>query len=164
MHHNSYCANGPFVKFNCASLPESVIESELFGHEKGAFTGAISRRAGRFEDADGGTIFLDEVGELSPSAQAKLLRVLQERSFERVGSNETLKVNVRILAATHRNLSEMVAQGAFREDLFYRLNVFPIDIPPLRERGSDILILADYFTNHFAGEQGWMCRPLPRQR
>ncbi len=154
IHHNSYCANGPFVKFNCASLPESVIESELFGHEKGAFTGAISRRAGRFEDADGGTIFLDEVGELSPSAQAKLLRVLQERSFERVGSNETLKVNVRILAATHRNLSEMVAQGAFREDLFYRLNVFPIDIPPLRERGSDILILADYFTNHFAGEQG----------
>lgn len=153
IHQNSHCADGPFVKFNCASLPESVIESELFGHEKGAFTGAISRRAGRFEEADGGTIFLDEVGELSPSAQSKLLRVLQERSFERVGSNETLRVNVRILAATHRNLAEMVETGLFREDLYYRLNVFPVEIPPLRERGSDILILADYFNAHFAGEQ-----------
>ncbi|ACS86394.1 sigma-54 interaction domain-containing protein [Musicola paradisiaca] len=154
LHQNSHCANGPFIKFNCASLPESVIESELFGHEKGAFTGAISRRAGRFEEADGGTLFLDEVGELSPSAQSKLLRVLQERSFERVGSNETIQVNVRILAATHRDLSDMVEKRLFREDLFYRLNVFPITIPPLRERGNDILILADHFNAHFATEQG----------
>lgn len=154
IHQNSHCAGGPFIKFNCASLPESVIESELFGHEKGAFTGAISRRAGRFEEADGGTIFLDEVGELSLSAQSKLLRVIQERSFERVGSNETLRVNVRILAATHRDLGEMVEQGAFREDLLYRLNVFPLTIPPLRERGSDILILADHFNAGFAREQG----------
>lgn len=154
IHYNSHCANGPFVKFNCSSLPEGVIESELFGHEKGAFTGALSRRAGRFEEADGGTIFLDEIGELTPSAQAKLLRVLQERCFERVGSNETIKVNVRILAATHRNLQDMVASGTFREDLFYRLNVFPITIPPLRERGNDILILADHFNAHFAREQG----------
>ncbi|WP_343711037.1 sigma-54 interaction domain-containing protein [Kosakonia radicincitans] len=154
IHQNSHCAGGPFIRFNCASLPESVIESELFGHEKGAFTGAISRRAGRFEEADGGTLFLDEVGELSLSAQSKLLRVIQERSFERVGSNETLSVNVRILAATHRDLSEMVEQGTFREDLYYRLNVFPVTIPPLRERGSDILILADHFNARFASEQG----------
>ncbi|WP_413736282.1 sigma 54-interacting transcriptional regulator [Sodalis sp. RH21] len=153
IHYNSSCASGPFVKFNCASLPESVIESELFGHEKGAFTGAVARRAGRFEEADGGTIFLDEVGELSPPAQAKLLRVIQERCFERLGSNESIKVNVRILAATHCDLTDMVAQGTFREDLFYRLNVFPIIIPPLRERGNDILILADHFNAWFAKEQ-----------
>jgi Nif-specific regulatory protein len=153
IHYNSSCASGPFVKFNCASLPESVIESELFGHEKGAFTGAVSRRAGRFEEANGGTIFLDEIGELSLSIQAKLLRVLQERSFERLGSNDTINVNVRVLAATHRNLNEMVSQGTFREDLLYRLNVFPIEIPPLRDRGNDIVILADHFNTHFAREQ-----------
>jgi len=153
IHYNSRCSTGPFVKFNCASLPESVIESELFGHEKGAFTGAVARRAGRFEEADGGTLFLDEVGELSLAAQAKLLRVIQERCFERLGSNESVKVNVRILAATHCDLTEMVAKGTFREDLFYRLNVFPITIPPLRERGNDILILADHFNAWFAKEQ-----------
>ncbi|TKI07233.1 sigma 54-interacting transcriptional regulator [Martelella alba] len=153
IHYNSSCASGPFVKFNCASLPESVIESELFGHEKGAFTGAVARRAGRFEEAHGGTLFLDEVGELSPAVQAKLLRVIQERCFERLGSNESIKVNVRILAATHCDLSDMVAKGTFREDLFYRLNVFPITIPPLRERGNDILLLAEHFNVRFAKEQ-----------
>lgn len=153
IHYNSPQATGPFVKFNCASLPESVIESELFGHEKGSFTGATSRRTGRFEEANGGTIFLDEVGELSLPMQAKLLRVLQERSFERVGSNHTIRVDLRILAATNRNLPEMVARGLFREDLFYRLNVFPITIPPLRERAGDIVLLAEYFLSHFAREQ-----------
>jgi Nif-specific regulatory protein len=130
-----------------------VIESELFGHEKGAYTGAVSRRAGRFEEAHGGTLFLDEVGELSPAVQAKLLRVIQERCFERLGGNETIKVNVRILAATHCDLTDMVAKGTFREDLFYRLNVFPITIPPLRERGNDILLLAEHFNAYFAKEQ-----------
>jgi Nif-specific regulatory protein len=154
IHYNSAQAMGPFVKFNCASLPESVIESELFGHEKGAFTGATSRRAGRFEEAHGGSIFLDEVGELSLLMQAKLLRVLQERSFERVGSNTTLTVDLRILAATNRDLNAMVAKGEFREDLYYRLNVFPITIPPLRQRGSDIVTLADYFVARFAHLQG----------
>lgn len=154
IHYNSAQASGPFVKFNCASLPESVIESELFGHEKGAFTGATARRAGRFEEAHGGCIFLDEVGELSLLMQAKLLRVLQERSFERVGSNTTLTVDLRILAATNRDLGAMVAKGEFREDLYYRLNVFPITIPPLRQRGSDIVTLADYFVARFAQLQG----------
>ncbi|WP_024873201.1 sigma 54-interacting transcriptional regulator [Tolumonas lignilytica] len=153
IHYHSSCASGPFVKFNCASLPESVIESELFGHEKGAFTGATTRRAGRFEESNGGTIFLDEVGELSLPMQAKLLRVLQERSFERVGSNTTIRVDVRILAATNRDLPDMVAKGTFREDLFYRLNVFPITIPPLKDRGNDIVTLADHFVARFAKEQ-----------
>jgi len=152
IHYNSAYADGPFVKFNCAALPESIIESELFGHEKGAFTGADSLRKGRFEDADGGTIFLDEVGELSLLMQAKLLRVLQEKTFERVGGNKPIQVNIRILAATNRDLTEMVAEGKFREDLFYRLNVLPITIPPLRERGSDIITLADYFILKFAKE------------
>lgn len=153
IHYHSNCASGSFVKFNCASLPESVIESELFGHEKGAFTGATARRTGRFEEANGGTIFLDEVGELSLTMQAKLLRVLQERSFERVGSNTTIKVDVRILAATNRDLPDMVAKGTFREDLYYRLNVFPITIPALKERGNDIVTLADHFVARFAKEQ-----------
>ena len=154
IHYHSPQSHGPFVKFNCASLPESVIESELFGHEKGAFTGATARRAGRFGEAHGGTIFLDEVGELSLPMQAKLLRVLQERSFERLGSNQTLHIDVRILAATNRPLTEMVAKGTFREDLYYRLNVFPITIPPLRERRSDIALLAEHFIARFAREQG----------
>jgi len=154
IHFNSKLAEGPFVKFNCAALPESIIESELFGHEKGSFTGAATQRAGRFEDADGGTIFLDEVGELSLAMQAKLLRVLQEKTFERVGGNQPIKVDIRIITATNRDLADMVAMGTFREDLFYRLNVFPITIPPLRDRGSDIITLADHFVARFAKESG----------
>jgi Nif-specific regulatory protein len=154
IHFNSTLAEGPFIKFNCAALPESIIESELFGHEKGSFTGAAAQRAGRFEDADGGSIFLDEVGELSLAMQAKLLRVLQEKTFERVGGNRPIKVDIRIIAATNRDLADMVAKGTFREDLFYRLNVFPIIIPPLRDRGSDIITLADHFVARFAAESG----------
>jgi Nif-specific regulatory protein len=154
IHYNSPSALGPFVKFNCAALPESVIESELFGHEKGSFTGAAALRKGRFEEADGGTIFLDEVGELSPPMQAKLLRVLQEKTFERVGSNTPRKVDLRILAATNKDLANMVANGSFREDLYYRLNVFPITIPLLRDRGNDIVALADHFVEHYSAEMG----------
>jgi Nif-specific regulatory protein len=138
------------VKVNCAALPESIIESELFGHEKGAFTGAVSQRKGRFEMAHKGTLFLDEIGELSPQIQVKLLRVLQERELERVGGTSTIKVDVRLITATNRNLEEEVKAGRFREDLYYRLNVFPLHIPPLRERKSDIVLLADYFTERYA--------------
>ncbi|HEY0331970.1 MAG TPA: sigma 54-interacting transcriptional regulator [Rhodopseudomonas sp.] len=154
IHYNSATADGPFVKFNCAALPESIVESELFGHEKGAFTGAIGMRKGRFELADGGTIFLDEVGELSLPMQAKLLRVLQEKTFERVGGAKPVKVDLRIIAATNRDLLDMVAKGSFREDLYYRLYVFPITIPPLRERGSDVILLADYFAARNAADSG----------
>lgn len=154
IHYNSASAKGPFIRFNCAALPESVIESELFGHERGAFTGAANLRRGRFEEASGGTIFLDEVGELSLAMQSKLLRVLQEKSFERVGGNVTIQVDIRILAATNRDLRQMVSDGTFREDLYYRLNVFPITIPPLRDRGNDIVALADYFVSHFAHDMG----------
>ncbi|MDD3484114.1 sigma-54-dependent Fis family transcriptional regulator [Azovibrio restrictus] len=160
IHYNSPCADGPFIKFNCAALPESVIESELFGHERGAFTGAAQMRRGRFEEADGGTIFLDEVGELSLPMQAKLLRVLQEKSFERVGGNATIQVDIRILAATNRDLLAMVEQGKFREDLYYRLHVFPITIPPLRERGTDVSTLAQYFVSRFASEMGVELRQI----
>jgi len=149
IHERSRRARGPFVAVNCAALPESVIESELFGHERGAFTGAIERRRGRFELADGGTLFLDEIGELSLPVQAKLLRVLQEGEFQRVGGSATIKTEVRVLAASNRDLDEDVASGRFRADLFYRLNVFPIRVPPLRERRSDIILLAD----HFAAKQ-----------
>jgi len=141
---------GPFVKFNCAALPDSIIESELFGHEKGAFTGATGTRKGRFETADGGTIFLDEIGDISPAVQVKLLRVLQEREFERVGSQTPIQTDVRVIAATSRNLEEMIAKGTFREDLYYRLNVFPIYMPPLRERKCDILLLADHFVDKYS--------------
>jgi Nif-specific regulatory protein len=154
IHYHSPSATGPFIKFNCAALPENVIESELFGHEKGAFTGATTQRKGRFEDAHGGTIFLDEVGELSLPMQAKLLRVLQEKTFERVGGNTPIKVDLRILSATNRDLPDMVAKGTFREDLYYRLNVFPITIPPLRERGNDVVTLADHFVKVFSEELG----------
>ncbi len=150
IHYNSVRAKGPFIRVNCAALPESIIESELFGHEKGAFTHATAQRKGRFEMADGGSIFLDEVGDLSPATQARLLRVLQEREFERVGGTQTLRVNVRVIAATNRDLEALAAQGIFREDLYYRLNVFPIPIPPLRERRTDILLLADFFVEKFS--------------
>ncbi len=135
----------PFVRVNCAALPESIIESELFGHEKGAFTGALALRKGRFELAHGGTLFLDEIGEISLATQAKLLRVLQENTLERVGGNQSIKVDVRVITATNRNLEQMIEAGTFRLDLYYRINVFPIYLPPLRERKSDILELADYF-------------------
>jgi len=154
IHYNSPAASGPFIQFNCAALPENLIESELFGHEKGSFTGATAARKGRFEEADGGTIFLDEIGELSLAMQAKLLRVLQEKSFERVGGNQPVKVDIRILAATNRDLAAMVAAGTFREDLYYRLYVVPIQIPPLRERGSDIVALADHFVAEYSRENG----------
>jgi Nif-specific regulatory protein len=145
IHDSSRRAKKPFIKVNCAALPEGVIESELFGHEKGAFTGAHTLRRGRFELADQGTLFLDEVGELSPQMQVKLLRAVQEQEFERVGGSRTIKVDVRIIAATNRNLEQEMLAGRFREDLYYRLNVFPLHIPPLRERKSDILLLCDHF-------------------
>ncbi len=160
IHFYSPNSQGPFVAFNCAALPESLVDSELFGHEKGAYTGAHETRKGRFEEADGGSIFLDEVGELSLSLQAKLLRVLQERSFERVGGNKTYKVDLRILAATNKDLQKMVQEGTFREDLFYRLAVFPLLIPPLRDRGADIITLADYFVLRFAQEAGKVVRGI----
>lgn len=144
----------PYVRVNCAALPESIIESELFGHEKGAFTGALSLRKGRFELAQGGTIFLDEIGEISAATQAKLLRVLQEGTYERVGGTETLHVDVRVIAATNRNLEKMIEDGSFRLDLYYRINVFPIYVPPLRERRSDILELADFFLEKYARQNG----------
>jgi Nif-specific regulatory protein len=146
--------NKAFIRVNCAALPEGIIESELFGHDKGAFTGALGQRKGRFELAHGGTIFLDEIGEVSPSVQAKLLRVLQEGTFERVGGHETLKVDVRVITATNRPLEEMIEQGKFRLDLYYRINVFPIYVPPLRERRSDILELADYFLEKYSELNG----------
>jgi Nif-specific regulatory protein len=150
IHKNSGRCLSSFVKINCAALPDSIIESELFGHEKGAFTGAISMRKGRFEIAEGGTIFLDEIGDISPQTQVKLLRVLQEREFERVGGQPTIRCNVRVIAATSRNLEQLIEQNKFRPDLYYRLNVFPIYVPPLRERKSDILQLADYFVEKYA--------------
>ncbi len=153
IHYHSPRARGPFIKVNCAALPESLIESELFGHERGAFTGALARKRGRFERAHGGTILLDEVGELTPATQVKLLRVLQERTLERVGGHETLAVDVRVIAATNANLETLMRQGRFREDLYYRLNVFPIFVPPLRDRKTDILLLADHFVQRFAAAQ-----------
>ena len=152
IHHNSLRANRNFVKVNCAALQENLLESELFGHEKGAFTGADKQRIGRFEQSDGGSLFLDEVGDMSPSTQAKILRVLQEHEFERLGGTRTLRVDVRLIAATNRDLPTMVAAGQFREDLYYRLNVVSIDMPPLRERKDDIQALALCFVKRFAGE------------
>ncbi len=150
IHKASKRSTGPLIKVNCSALPESVIESELFGHEKGSFTGAIGLRKGRFELADGGTLFLDEIGELSTAIQVKLLRVLQEREIERIGGSETIKVDVRLIAATNRNLEAEIKAGRFREDLYYRLYVFPILVPPLRERKSDIILLADHFAEKYS--------------
>lgn len=154
IHLRSLRKNSPFVKVNCAALPETLLETELFGHEKGAFTGALKQRKGRFEIADGGTLFLDEIGDISLAVQVKLLRVLQERQFERVGGNETLSVNVRLICATQRDLKEEIRKGSFREDLYYRLNVVPIPLPSLRERREDILLLADHFIHKFSRNMG----------
>ncbi|MGA7594787.1 MAG: sigma 54-interacting transcriptional regulator, partial [Gallionella sp.] len=154
IHYNSPRARGSFVKLNCASLPETLLESELFGHEKGAFTGAVAQRKGRFEQAEGGTLFLDEIGDISPSFQAKLLRVLQEGELERVGGTRTIKVDVRVVAATHRDLESEVEAGKFREDLYYRLNVMPLYLPPLRERMEDIPDIARYLVEKVGTQQG----------
>jgi Nif-specific regulatory protein len=152
VHHNSQRNSRSFIKVNCAALQENLLESELFGHEKGAFTGADKQRIGRFEQADGGTLFLDEIGDMSPNTQAKILRVLQEHEFERLGGTRTIKVDVRLIAATNRDLPTMVDAGAFREDLFYRLNVVTIEMPPLRERKEDVAALANFFISRFSGE------------
>ena len=154
IHFNSGCASGPFVKLNCAALPDTLLESELFGHEKGAFSGAVGQRKGRFELANNGTLFLDEIGEITASFQAKLLRVLQEGEFERVGGSQTIHVDVRIIAATNRNLEEQVTEGNFREDLYYRLNVMPIYMPALRERSEDIPQLAEFLLGRISKQQG----------
>ena len=159
IHHNSLRAARNFVKVNCAALQENLLESELFGHEKGAFTGADRQRIGRFEQADGGTLFLDEIGDMSASTQAKILRVLQEHEFERLGGTRTIRVDVRLIAATNRDLAGAVSEGAFREDLYYRLNVFPIELPPLRERREDIAMLAWAFVKEFGEAMG---RPVER--
>jgi Nif-specific regulatory protein len=154
IHYNSLRAKKPFVKVSCAALPDSLIESELFGYEKGAFTGAQARKKGRFEMAEGGTLFLDEIGDINLATQVKLLRVLQEREFERLGGTETTKVNVRLIAATNQDMEKAIVEGTFREDLFYRLNVFTIFVPPLRDRKADMLLLADHFVEKFSREHG----------
>jgi two-component system, NtrC family, nitrogen regulation response regulator NtrX len=155
IHHESPFAAGPFVKVNCAAIPTELLESELFGHEKGAFTGAVSAKRGKFELADGGTIFLDEVGDLHQDSQAKLLRVLQEGEFQRVGGERTLRVGVRVISATNRDLQALVGQNKFREDLFYRLSVVPIRVPPLRERCEDIRVLTEYFLDEFCARNNF---------
>ncbi|MBI2879614.1 MAG: sigma-54-dependent Fis family transcriptional regulator, partial [Candidatus Rokubacteria bacterium] len=154
IHARSARRERPFVEVNCAAIPEELIESELFGHEKGAFTGAIARRRGKFELADGGTLFLDEVGDMSLKTQAKVLRVLEEQAFERVGGKETIRVDVRVIAASNQNLADLIAQGRFREDLFYRLNVIPIEVPPLRRHKEDIPRLVEHFLRVFSTEYG----------
>ncbi len=153
----------PFVAVNCTALPESLLESELFGHEKGAFTGAASRRIGKFELANGGTVFLDEIGEMSPSTQAKILRVLQEREFERLGGNALVKVNIRLLSATNKNLEEEVRKGTLREDLYYRISVFPIRLPPLRERKGDIPLLVSHFLKRYGGRENKKIEGIQRE-
>jgi DNA-binding NtrC family response regulator len=167
IHHRSPRAARPFIRVHCAALADSLLESELFGHERGSFTGAARKRQGRFEQADGGTLMLDEIGEISLTTQSKLLRVLQEREFERVGGNETVRVDVRVIAATHRDLKAMVLAGTFREDLFYRLNVIPLHLPALRERVSDIPLLVTHFLDQFAradGKPGLAMSPAAMER
>jgi transcriptional regulator with GAF, ATPase, and Fis domain len=163
IHRRSHRSSRPFVSVNCAAIPRDLVASELFGHEKGAFTGALQRRLGRFEMADGGTILLDEVGELSPDTQVALLRVLQEREFERVGGGQPIHVDVRVIAATNRDLQAAVANGIFRQDLFYRLNVFPIEVPALRERKDDILMLVEYFVQRYATKAGKHIRLIDKK-
>jgi len=163
LHRRSKRSTGAFISVNCAATPRDLITSELFGHEKGAFTGAMKQRLGRFELAQGGTIFLDEVGEVPMETQVALLRVLQEKEFERVGGNQTLRANVRVIAATHRDLEAAIVAGTFRSDLFYRLNVFPIEIPPLRERKEDIPLLVEYFIDRFARKAGKNIRGINKR-
>ena len=155
IHQNSDCSRGPFVPVHCAALPANLLESELFGHEKGAFTGATERRIGRFESADGGTLFLDEIGEIDASTQVKLLRFLESKAIERLGSSKTIEIDTRLVCATNRDLHAMTRKGEFRDDLFYRLNVVSLDLPPLRERGDDVVILMDHFLALFAQENGF---------
>jgi len=159
LHRLSPRAEQPFIDVNCAAIPEELIESELFGHRKGAFTGAIDERKGKFELADGGTLFLDEIGDMSLKTQAKVLRVLQEQTFQRVGGQQTIKVDVRVIAATNKNLESEIATSTFRSDLYYRLNVLPIEVPPLRSRGNDVVLLAEHFLRRYAAESG-----LPKKR
>jgi Nif-specific regulatory protein len=152
IHYNSCRSDRPFVRVNCAAIPENLIESELFGHEKGAFTGALNTRKGKFEQADGGTIFLDEIGDLPLAAQTKLLRILQEREVERLGSNKSIGINVRVITGTNKNLEKLVEEGKFREDLYYRINVYPIHVPPLRERKADIILLTNCFIEKYSAQ------------
>src|SRR5205807_6195798 len=163
IHKRSNRAERAFIAVNCAAIPASLIASELFGHEKGAFTGATQRRLGRFESANGGTLFLDEIGDLPPEIQVALLRVLQEREIERVGSSKPIPIDVRVVAATHRDLNTLVAEGKFREDLLYRLNVVPIDVPPLRERVADIPLLVEYFIDRFGKKAGKKFRTIDKR-
>jgi formate hydrogenlyase transcriptional activator len=162
IHELSPRHNRNLVKLNCAAIPAGLLESELFGHERGAFTGALMQKKGRFEIADGGSLFLDEIGDIPLELQPKLLRAVQEQEFERLGNVKTIQVNVRMIAATHRNLSTLIREGKFREDLFYRLNVFPIAIPPLRERREDIPLLVNYFVSKLSREMGRQIRIIPR--
>ena len=161
IHNTSRRQGGPFIRLNCATIPFDLLESELFGHERGAFTGAIAQKIGRFEMADGGTLFLDEIGDIHLALQPKLLRVLQEQEFERLGSGQTHRINVRLVAATHRNLAEMVRRQEFRSDLYYRLNVFPLHLPPLRERREDIPLLVAHFVSLFSRRMGKEIQEVP---
>jgi formate hydrogenlyase transcriptional activator len=163
IHNLSFRRERDFVRMNCAAIPSGLLESELFGHEKGAFTGALMQRKGRFELADGGSLFLDEIGDISLELQPKLLRAIQEQEFERLGSSKTIHVNVRLIAATHRDLRAMIRDEKFREDLFYRFNVFPIEIPPLRERREDIPLLVNYFVSRVSGRMGRQIKSIPRR-
>jgi len=163
IHKRSSRASRPFISVNCAAIPKDLIASELFGHEKGAFTGALQRRIGRFEQAEGGTIFLDEIGELPAETQVALLRVLQEREFERVGGTCSIRANVRVITATHRDLPADISEGSFRSDLFYRINVFPVEMPPLRERAEDIRLLVEYFIDRYASKMGKKIQRIQRR-